>query len=114
MQRMGMAIGLEASKVAEYKALHAAVWPEILALISESNVTNYSIFLKEPENLLFGYWEYIGEDFAADMARMAAWAAGGVARSKIASATASASSSRSKAGMRQAPASFAAFSRSGS
>jgi L-rhamnose mutarotase len=72
MERMGMVIGLEASKVAEYKALHAAVWPEILALISECNIKNYSIFLKEPENLLFGYWEYAGADFEADMAKMAA------------------------------------------
>jgi L-rhamnose mutarotase len=72
MQRMGMVIGLEPSKVAEYKELHAAVWPEILELISSCNITNYSIFLKEPEDLLFGYWEYVGSDFDADMAKMAA------------------------------------------
>ena len=72
MQRMGMVIGLEPARVADYKCLHAAVWPEILALISECNITNYSIYLKEPENLLFGYWEYVGADFAADMAKMAA------------------------------------------
>jgi len=34
MQRMGMVIGLEPAKIAEYKALHAAVWPEILALMT--------------------------------------------------------------------------------
>ena len=67
MQRMGMVIGLKPEKVAEYKRLHAAVWPEILAKISECNITNYSIYLKEPENLLFGYWEYGGTDYAADM-----------------------------------------------
>ena len=72
MQRMGMVIGLNADKVAEYKRLHAAVWPEILTLISECNITNFSIYLKEPENLLFGYWEYTGTDFPADMAKMAA------------------------------------------
>lgn len=72
MQRMGMVIGLEASKITEYKALHAAVWPEILALISACNIRNYTIFLKEPENLLFGTWEYVGSDFDADMAKMAA------------------------------------------
>ena len=71
MQRMGMVVGLKPEKIAEYKRLHAAVWPEILALISECNISNYSIFLKEPENLLFGYWEYTGSDFAADMAKMA-------------------------------------------
>lgn len=72
MQRMGMMIGLRADKVAEYKRLHAAVWPDVLAMISACNIRNYSIFLKEPENLLFGYWEYHGTDFAADAARMAA------------------------------------------
>ena len=72
MQRMGMVIGLEADKITEYKRLHAAVWPDVLDMISKCNIRNYSIFLKEPENLLFGYWEYHGTDFAADAARMAA------------------------------------------
>lgn len=72
MKRMGMMIGLNAEKVALYKELHADVWPAVLEMISACNITNYSIFLKEPENLLFGYWEYVGEDFDADAARMAA------------------------------------------
>src|ERR1700744_5695857 len=72
VQRMGMCIGLNAEKIAEYKRLHADVWPDVLARISASNIRNYSIFLREPENLLFAYWEYIGTDFAADMAKMAA------------------------------------------
>lgn len=72
MQRMGMLIGLKADKVAEYKRLHAEVWPDILHMISKCNIANYTIFLKEPENLLFGYWEYTGDDFAADAAKMAA------------------------------------------
>ena len=54
MQRMGMMIGLNADKIAEYKRLHAAVWPEILELISSCNIRNYTIFLREPENILFG------------------------------------------------------------
>lgn len=72
MQRMGMVIGVKPEMIAEYKRLHAAVWPEVLALISESNIRNYTIFLREPENLLFGYWEYHGSDFSADMAKIAA------------------------------------------
>jgi L-rhamnose mutarotase len=70
--RMGMCIGLNAESVAAYKRLHAAVWPEVLARISASHIENYSIFLREPENILFGYWEYTGSDFAADMAAVAA------------------------------------------
>jgi L-rhamnose mutarotase len=71
MKRMGMVIGLNADKVEEYKKLHAAVWPEILAKITECNIRNYSIFLKEPENILFGYWEYHGDDFSVDAQKMA-------------------------------------------
>jgi L-rhamnose mutarotase len=69
---MGMVIGLKPEKVAEYKRLHANAWPEILDMISKCNIRNYSIFLREPENLLFGYWEYHGTDFEADAAKMAA------------------------------------------
>jgi L-rhamnose mutarotase len=72
MQRMGMVIGLKPEKIAEYKRLHADAWPDILDMISKCNIRNYSIFLKEPENLLFGYWEYHGTDFDADAAKMAA------------------------------------------
>lgn len=72
MERMGMVIGLKGEHIEEYRRLHAETWPEILAKISECNITNYSIYLKEPENLLFGYWEYVGTDFAADAAKMAA------------------------------------------
>ena len=72
MQRMGMMIGLKDGAVAEYKRLHAAVWPDVLAMISACNIKNYSIYLKQPENLLFSYFEYHGADFAVDSAKMAA------------------------------------------
>ena len=72
MKRMGMVIGIKAERIAEYKKTHAAVWPEVLAKISDCNMRNYTIFLREPENLLFGYFEYHGEDWAADSAKMAA------------------------------------------
>ena len=72
MKRYGSVLGLSEEGKAEYKALHAAVWPAVLAKISDCHIRNYSIFLKEPENLLFSYFEYHGSDFAADMAKMAA------------------------------------------
>jgi len=67
-----MVIGIKAGKIDEYKALHAAVWPTVLAKLSAANVRNYTIFLREPENLLFGYWEYHGADYEADMRSIAA------------------------------------------
>lgn len=70
MERMGQVIGLKPEIIDEYKRIHAAVWPAVLQAIADSNIKNYSIFLKEPENLLFAYWEYHGTDFAADMEKM--------------------------------------------
>ena len=72
MRRMGLCNRLRSEKVEEYKTLHAAVWPDVLARISACNIRNYSIFLRTPENLLFAYWEYHGDDFEADARKMAA------------------------------------------
>lgn len=70
MQRYGWVIGIGPEAIDSYKRYHASVWPEVLERIRQCNVRNYSIFLKD--DLLFGYFEYHGGDFAADMARMAA------------------------------------------
>jgi len=72
MERMGFILGIKPEAIDEYKRLHRETWPEIVEIISAANIMNYSIFLKEPENLLFAYWEYHGNDFAADQARLAA------------------------------------------
>jgi L-rhamnose mutarotase len=68
--RFGQLIHVRPDRVAEYEALHAAPWPEVLAAIHRANIRNYSIF--RHGDLLFAYFEYIGHDFAADMAGMAA------------------------------------------
>ena len=72
MKRYGMTIGLDPARKAEYVRVHAAVWPEVLKRIADCHIKNYSIFLREPENVMFAYFEYHGTDFAADMAKMAA------------------------------------------
>ena len=72
MTRHGQLIGIGEDAIGQYKRLHADAWPGVLAKISACNIRNYSIFLKEPENLLFAYFEYAGTDFDADMAKMAA------------------------------------------
>lgn len=70
MQRYGQLIGVKPEKLEEYVRYHAAVWPEILDMIRQCNIRNYSIFLKD--HMLFAYFEYVGDDFDGDMARMAA------------------------------------------
>jgi L-rhamnose mutarotase len=70
MKRFGQVIGVDPQCFEEYKKYHAQVWPEILAMIHDCNIRNYSIFHKDDQ--LFAYFEYVGTDFAADMAKMAA------------------------------------------
>jgi L-rhamnose mutarotase len=68
--RVGQLIGLKPDQIEAYEHLHAAVWPEVLAMISACNIRNYSIFRHGSQ--LFAYFEYVGNDFEADMAKMAA------------------------------------------
>jgi L-rhamnose mutarotase len=70
MKRFGMAIRLKPGSAQAYRQYHAAVWPEVLEKIKDCNISNYSIYFKD--DLLFGYFEYHGNDLAEDWARMAA------------------------------------------
>lgn len=70
MTRYGSLIRVKPEKLDEYKKLHAAVWPEVARMITACNIRNYSIYHRN--GLLFSYFEYIGEDYEADMAKMAA------------------------------------------
>ena len=74
VQRVGMVIGVKPEKIEYYKELHANPWPGVIAQLGESNIENFSIYLgelREGEWYLFGYYEYTGDDFEADMAAMA-------------------------------------------
>jgi len=70
MKRCGQVIGIKPDHIAAYESIHADVWPEVLAMIHACNMCNYSIF--RHGTFLFAYFEYIGDDFQADMATMAA------------------------------------------
>jgi L-rhamnose mutarotase len=70
MKRYGMVLKVKPEKFEEYKKLHSAVWPEVLKMIKQSNIQNYSIYHKD--GFLFSYFEYTGIDFAADMEKMSA------------------------------------------
>jgi L-rhamnose mutarotase len=70
MKRYGQLVGVKPDQIEAYERIHEVVWPEVLAMIHECNIRNYTIF--RHRNLLFAYFEYVGDDFAADMAKMAA------------------------------------------
>jgi L-rhamnose mutarotase len=69
MQRRCQVIRLHAESCEEYIRYHKQVWPTVLATLSACNIKNYSIYLHE--DLLVAYFEYHGEDYISDMAKMA-------------------------------------------
>lgn len=69
VRRVASVIRLRPEKESEYRRLHAAAWPEVLATIAAVGIRNYSIFLRD--GMLFSYFEYVGDEYEADMARMA-------------------------------------------
>lgn len=70
MRRFGQVIGVKPDRIADYEQIHAEVWPDVLDLIRRHNIRNYSIF--RHGTTLFAYFEYVGDDFDADMAAMSA------------------------------------------
>ena len=74
-QRFGAAIGVKRETLQRYIDLHKATWPTVLKQIRNSNIRNYSIYLGELDDgnlYLFAYYEYTGNDYQADMQKMAA------------------------------------------
>jgi L-rhamnose mutarotase len=69
-QRYGQIIGLKREAYEKYVECHAQVWPGVLKAIHDCNIRNYSIYFKD--DMLFAYFEYVGNNFIADMAKMAA------------------------------------------
>ena len=75
MKRFGAVLGVKEEKIAEYVELHATVWPDVLKMITDCNIRNFSIYLRklpDGKHYLFSYFEYVGEDYDADMAAIAA------------------------------------------
>jgi L-rhamnose mutarotase len=70
MKRVAQIVGLRPEKAEEYLELHRQVWPAVQQTLRDAHVTNYSIFLRD--GVLFSYFEYTGDDYPADMARIAA------------------------------------------
>lgn len=56
MQRICFQLQVKADRVEEYKARHAAVWPEMLAALAATGWHNYSLFLRD-DGMLIGYFE---------------------------------------------------------
>jgi L-rhamnose mutarotase len=67
-RRFGMVCRLRPERRQEYLDLHAAVWPAVDAMSTECGIRNFTIFIRG--DVLFGYYEYVGDDYEADQARL--------------------------------------------
>ena len=56
MERVCFLLKVKPERLAEYKARHKTVWPDMLQALRETGWHNYSLFLRE-DGLLVGYFE---------------------------------------------------------
>jgi L-rhamnose mutarotase len=73
-KRIGMVIGLKPEQMAEYVRFHTGDNCVVRDLLAKYHMTNFSIFVHEIDGKLyeFGYYEYTGNDYEGDMAKLAA------------------------------------------
>lgn len=70
MERVCFLLKVKRDRIADYKARHAAVWPEMLEALRRTGWRNYSLFLRD-DGLLVGYLETPDFERArAEMARL--------------------------------------------
>lgn len=53
MEQIAFKMFLKPGQADEYRRRHDAIWPELLALLHEAGIRDYSIFLDEDTNVLF-------------------------------------------------------------
>lgn len=65
--RKAFKMQLHAGQEAEYKRRHDELWPELQALLKETGIEDYSIFLDEETNILFGVLTIADDSKMADL-----------------------------------------------
>ena len=74
IRRFGKVIGIRESQIDDYMKLHSDEHPGVRYLISQACIANFSIYIQEfddGKHYLFSYFEYTGDDYKSDMAKMA-------------------------------------------
>ena len=71
MIRMCQVINVKPDRLEEYIDVHDNIWPEILQILRDCNIRNYSIYLWGNHTLIATF-EYVGDDMDSDWAKMVA------------------------------------------
>ena len=53
MEQIGFRMQLNQGQALEYKRRHDEIWPELVKLLKDAGISDYSIFLHEDSNSLF-------------------------------------------------------------
>lgn len=67
MKREAFKMYLKPSCEEEYQRRHAAIWPELKKLLSDSGVSDYSIYWDRDTNILFAFQKTAGEGGSQDL-----------------------------------------------
>ncbi len=67
MQRHAFKMFLNSGMKAEYKKRHDEIWPELVKLLADAGISNYSIHLDPESDVLFGYLERTDNHGMADL-----------------------------------------------
>jgi L-rhamnose mutarotase len=67
MKRFGFKMKLIPGFKEEYRKRHSAIWPELVTMLKNQGIGNYSIFFDEETNILFAYQEQSGESSSQDL-----------------------------------------------
>ena len=67
MKRIEELIIIKSECLEEYKRWHANPMPGVNEMIKACNIQNYTIFQRG--DYMFAYYEYVGDDFEADMTK---------------------------------------------
>lgn len=67
MRREAFKMYLKPGCEAEYERRHAAIWPELKKLLSDSGVSDYSIFWDRDTNILFAVQKVEGDGGSQDL-----------------------------------------------
>jgi L-rhamnose mutarotase len=71
MQRLAFKMKLNPHQKKAYKERHDQLWPELMQLLKDNGVSEYSIFLDEDTNTLFAFQKVSGEGGSQDLSNNA-------------------------------------------
>ncbi|PCJ96092.1 MAG: L-rhamnose mutarotase [Flavobacteriaceae bacterium] len=67
MKRVAFRMKLKPGYIEEYKKRHDEIWPELKALLSDTGISDFSIYYDEETNILFATQKIVGDASSQDL-----------------------------------------------